>query len=102
VETALAIVAGLLVGYVGAWIFAKIRDRFRRPASPLSDENFWLIHEWAGRNSWYHENSAMRQFAEREHVRLTQAEPALTLSENLDKVARAVKEKYPAAFRTLH
>jgi hypothetical protein len=96
-----AIIVGLTIGAAGRWAFSKIRARLRS-ASVLSDENFWLIHEWTHRNRWYHENSALRHFAVIEHGRLMQAEPKLTLEENLNKVARAVREKYPHEFQTLH
>jgi len=35
-------------------------------------------------------------------MRLMHDEPKLTLEQNLERVAASVKQKYPAAFQTLH
>lgn len=83
-------------------LWRKSRDR-TIPASRIPfDSAFPIIDEWASRNRWYLENPLLRRVAEIEHMRLMHSEPSLTVEQNLERVTVAVKQRFPAAFQTLH
>ncbi len=108
IATYIALIIGSMgLGYCGRWaisLWQARRDR-RVAAARLSFEQaFPIIDEWAKRpgNEWYWDCREARHFAEDEFGRLVRDEPELTVEQGLARVGAAVKQRYPAAFQTLH
>lgn len=106
IVTYVALIIGCMgLGYCGRWAvdaFKAHRARRISAARIAFDDAFPIIDEWAGRERWYLESPFLRRIAEIEHMRLLRDEPGLTIEQNLARVAANVREKYPAAFQTLH
>ena len=101
------IVGAMFIGYCGRWALDIFRTRRARRMSATRipfDRAFPIIDEWAKRpgNEWYLARGDARRFAEDEFGRVVRDAPGLTVKQTLARVGEAVKQKYPAAFQTLH
>lgn len=56
------------------------------------------IQEFVGRNEWFRKDRTLNTVATAIHGELLESEPHLTLSENLERVEREVKRRFPEKF----
>lgn len=57
-----------------------------------------VAEQWAQENRWFREDKDMAAWAATHHEFLLQSKPGLTLEENLEEVAKAVKRTFPEKF----
>src|ERR1035437_1315128 len=56
------------------------------------------VQEWGQRNPWFYTDPVLQQTAQTMHVALLNAEPAMSLADNLAAVERRVKAAFPEKF----
>lgn len=58
------------------------------------------VSAWLARNQWFlnPEFAYLNQYAQKAHMKLLQAEPGLSLSQNLEKVTEQTRKKFPEEF----
>ena len=56
------------------------------------------IKEWTARNPWLVSDPVLNVYAQEVHTRLGQAQPGLSLAENLERVTEEVKRRFPEKF----
>lgn len=70
-----------------------------RQAAPVQQQAAPAVHPdvmaWHQRNPWFQRDPAATAEAERIHMALQQAEPGLSVAENLERVTQAVRALYP-------
>lgn len=81
-------------------IKARTEAMPKEPAAPAQPQDNVApeIREFIGRHEWFRKDRTLNAVATAIHGELLDAEPHLTLSENLERVEREVKRRFPEKF----
>jgi len=68
------------------------------PVQPQAQQPPPEVQAWVKRNDWFFKDRSLALEAEGLHIAMLQAEPGVSLADNLERVTETLKQRYPAKF----